>query len=90
MVYPGLIGTGMFSGVKQKMEFLTPPLKPTDVSNAIIDTFESGRSREVGLPAYVSPTAIFRIFPLEFVDWFKEFIGANDDMKGWTHSVSSQ
>ncbi|KAJ3093000.1 hypothetical protein HK102_013274 [Quaeritorhiza haematococci] len=90
-VYPGLIDTGMFTGVKHTFQFLTPHLQPEDVANAIIKALKDNRSSRVLLPFYVNlVNLLFRGLPIEILDWAKNATFANTEMAGFTHSASDQ
>jgi hypothetical protein len=79
----------MFLGVKHKFPFLTPLMTVPMVRDQIVSILESNRSQEVYLPFYAKFLPLLKMFPIEYADALKSFMGANDDMKNWKGSVSS-
>ncbi|KAJ3099089.1 hypothetical protein HDU97_003468 [Phlyctochytrium planicorne] len=79
-IYPGLINTGMFDGVVFKFPWMTPPLETIEVVNGIVDILVKNRSTEIKLPFFVELTPLLRMLPVEYIDFVKEFTGANDSM----------
>lgn len=70
-IYPGLIDTGMFSGVEHQFPWLTPPLDPKKLAVQIADVMGSGRGQDLKLPFYVNLVPLLRLFPIEFSDWIR-------------------
>ncbi|TPX71186.1 hypothetical protein SpCBS45565_g01316 [Spizellomyces sp. 'palustris'] len=88
-VYPGLIDTGMFSGMVHQRPWLTPPLKTSEVCNAIVTALEVGRSRDVFLPLYTYIAPLLRFLPIEFGDAVRQMSGANQEMLAYKYSASA-
>lgn len=73
LVCPGLIDSGMFTGVKMRMGFLLPPLTPSQVSDVILDNLIQRTSKNVTLPSLIWPIAILaRVLPLQIADFCRE------------------
>jgi short-subunit dehydrogenase len=91
LVCPGLIQTGMFQGVSMTMKHVTPPLETEEVSDAMISSLEKGISEDVKLPTYAYFIGLVaRGFPIEVADWLREFLNANNEMKGFQGSKSEK
>lgn len=87
-IYPGLISSGMFIGVSHRFPWLTPPLSVETVANTIVRVLQEGKSQDIKLPLYANLIGILRLLPVELADTVRRFVGANDDMKKYQHSVS--
>jgi hypothetical protein len=91
VICPGMIETGMFHGVSMTMRHITPPLATEEVSDAMIKSLETGISGDVKLPTYANFIgAVARGFPIEVVDWVREFTNANKEMAGFQGSKSEK
>jgi short-subunit dehydrogenase len=86
-IFPGLVKTGMFTGVKHSYEWFTPELEVEHVSGAMLDCLEGMQSREVVMPVYGTLLPLLKMFPIELSDLFKYYVG-NNDYKGFKHSHS--
>lgn len=101
LVCPGLILTGMFSGIKINVPFLTPPLKPEHVVEKIVHALH----RQVETDGFLSLTqkhkviwtpssyyfiaALGLLTPVWVCDFVKEVLGANRAL-GNLHSKSKK
>lgn len=89
-MYPGLIDTGMFTGVSHSNDWLTPKLSPQDVSLKMLQILEKKENQDVHLPFYSRFVPYLRLLPLEVNDLVHELLGANKDLAGFKHSVSEK
>ncbi|KAJ3162854.1 hypothetical protein HDU86_003829 [Geranomyces michiganensis] len=89
-LYPGLISTGMFTGVSHARPWLTPILDPATVVKSLIDAVAAGVSRDLWLPLYANAAPALRLLPLEFADWARQLTGSNKDMASFQYSLSSK
>ncbi|KAI9013217.1 hypothetical protein BC832DRAFT_285045 [Gaertneriomyces semiglobifer] len=88
-VHPGLIETGMFTGVSHQWKWLTPALKTEQVVHAVIAAIRGGQNQDIYLPLYTHAVPLLRFLPIELADWVREWTGANQDLRSFEHSVSS-
>jgi len=79
VVCPFFIDTGMFKGVKTRVPFLLPILKPNYAANKIIKAIKKNK-RRVWMPALVYTVPLLRIFPVAFFDAAASFLGVNSAM----------
>ncbi|KAJ3144620.1 hypothetical protein HDU89_008125 [Geranomyces variabilis] len=89
-LYPGLISTGMFTGVSHARPWLTPILQPATAVDRLIDALAAGVSRDLWLPLYANAAPALRLLPLEFADWARQLTGSNKDMASFEYSLSSR
>ncbi|KAJ3330364.1 hypothetical protein HDU91_003600, partial [Kappamyces sp. JEL0680] len=87
-IFPGLIDTGMFAGMKHQFDYITPKLSPERVSQLMLAVLDSQRSQERYLPFYARWTPLLRLLPVEISDWVHNATGANTDLASRTHSAS--
>ena len=59
-IYPGLIDTGMFTGVKHQLDWLTPKLEPLQVSRAMLKLLSNNANQEMHMPFYSRLTPYLR------------------------------
>ena len=86
VVCPYYIDTGMFSGVRSKVEVLLPILEPDHVVDKTWAAVEKGRSR-LHLPPLVGTLPLMRMLPVRAFDAVADLLGVNrtmDDFRGRT------
>ncbi|KAJ3190454.1 hypothetical protein HDU85_000752 [Gaertneriomyces sp. JEL0708] len=71
-VHPGLIETGMFTGVSHQRKWLTPALKTEEVAHAVIAAIREGQNQDIYLPLYTHAVPLLRFLPIELADWVRE------------------
>jgi all-trans-retinol dehydrogenase (NAD+) len=80
VVCPYYVDTGMFEGVRTRMPFLLPILRPRDVAWRIADAIQRDR-RLVILPPAVRLLPVLRVLPPRAFDWVMDLLGVNVSME---------
>lgn len=83
VVCPFYIDTGMFSGVKSKVDWLLPILDPDHVVAKTVDAIERGKAR-VHLPPIVGTLPLMRMLPVRAFDAAAGMLGVNRTMDEFT------
>eukprot|EP00002_Diphylleia_rotans_P009761 TRINITY_DN2010_c0_g1_i1.p1 TRINITY_DN2010_c0_g1~~TRINITY_DN2010_c0_g1_i1.p1 ORF type:complete len:290 (+),score=61.08 TRINITY_DN2010_c0_g1_i1:215-1084(+) len=78
IVCPAFINTGMFDGYRANT-WLTPPLQPTQVAQAVLDAVKYDRL-EVSLPVTSYVVYLLRMFPVRVFDWLIGLLGISKSM----------
>ena len=73
-VYPGLIETGMFTGVKHRFPWITPSLKTEYVAKKIADAIHRNYSQDIKMPFYVNFVGILRLLPIPLADLIRNVL----------------
>ncbi|KAI9096996.1 hypothetical protein DFS34DRAFT_130597 [Phlyctochytrium arcticum] len=89
-LFPGLIDTGMFTGMTHQNPAITPILSVPEVARVVVKAVEKGENANLYLPFYAQASPLMRMLPVEVADWFREKIGANKDMLTFKYSASAQ
>jgi all-trans-retinol dehydrogenase (NAD+) len=76
---PFFTNTGMFDGVKTRVPFLLPILKPEYTAGMIVKSVIRNK-RVLIMPRFVKTTLILRCLPVWFIDFAAEFFGINNSM----------
>jgi all-trans-retinol dehydrogenase (NAD+) len=71
VVYPFLIKTGMFDGIRIAHPKLTRPLETDEVSEALFDAIIYRNKEELFIPAFLHLFPIVRMFPGWIYDWLQ-------------------
>ncbi len=79
VVCPYYIDTGMFEGVRTRVPFLLPILRPEAVATKIADAVASDR-RMLVLPPIVRLLPVFRVLPPVLFDRVMDLFGVNTSM----------
>lgn len=79
IVSPFYIDTGMFKGVKTKVPWLLPILKPEKVALKIFKAIKKDKPLLL-MPPIVKSVWFFRLFSVSFFDWIANFLGINNTM----------
>lgn len=79
VVCPYYIDTGMFEGVRTRIPFLLPILRPEAVATRIADAIERDR-RMLVLPPIVRLLPVFRVLPPTVFDRVMDLFGVNTSM----------
>lgn len=64
-IFPGLVESGMFEGVKHSWRYLTPPLETMRVVKEMMMILERKASQEVVIPVYGRFTPLLKMLPVE-------------------------
>ena len=80
----------MFQGVAHKFEYATPPLTTRMVSDKMFEILSGKRSSSEFLPFYTKLSPALIMLSPEVNDAFHELMGANQDLSGFTGSVSAK
>jgi all-trans-retinol dehydrogenase (NAD+) len=86
IVCPFFVDTGLFAGVKTKVPFLLPILKPERVAEKIVGAIAKGKKRVI-MPPFVYSVFFLRLLPVGALDAIADFFGISssmDDFKGRT------
>ncbi|KAL3899322.1 MAG: hypothetical protein SGCHY_002124 [Lobulomycetales sp.] len=86
---PGMITTGMFTGVKMSLGQLTPPLETGSVSEAVYELIAAGADADLYMPTYACLVPMLRFVPMHVADAFRRVSGANEEMRAFRGSVSA-
>ena len=89
LVCPGMIHTGMFTGVAMTLHHLTPPLDPADVAATMLRALETGRDADVSMPTYANLVPGFRLLGTQVGDALRRWSGANEEMRAFKGSKSA-
>lgn len=79
VVCPYYIDTGMFEGVRTRVPFLLPILKPHDVARRIADAIAQDRAMLV-LPPIIRLLPVLRVLPPNVFDRVMDLFGVNASM----------
>lgn len=74
-IFPGLVQTGMFDGVKHSLEYLTPSLETIRVAKEMVALLERKSSQEVVIPVYGRLTPLLKMLPVEVITSLTSFLG---------------
>jgi all-trans-retinol dehydrogenase (NAD+) len=74
IICPYYIDTGMFKGVRSRMSWLLPILRPENVAAEVINAIEKNRQR-VLLPSSVYLLYPLRLLPVPLFDALMDFFG---------------
>ncbi len=77
-VCPFLVETGMFSGLKVAHPWLTPPLKPESVAEALLDAIKYRDREEIILPRRISLVKVIKLLPCWIYDELQLRLGSCD------------
>jgi all-trans-retinol dehydrogenase (NAD+) len=80
IVCPFYIDTGMFDGVKTRIPWLLPILKPKKVAAEVLFGIERG-AKQVILPPFVRIVPMLRLVPVTLMDWTADLFGINRSME---------
>ena len=86
VVCPYYIDTGMFTGVKSRVEVLLPILQPDHVVQKVWGAVEKGKAR-LHLPPLVGTLPLMRTLPVRAFDAAADLLGVNrtmDEFRGRT------
>lgn len=89
VVCPFFIDTGMFAGVRTKVPWLLPILKPEAVVKTIVRAIARGRRRVI-LPWFVYSVLWLRGLPVAALDFLADLFGINHAMDRFTGRQESQ
>ncbi|MFM6982099.1 MAG: SDR family oxidoreductase [Microbacteriaceae bacterium] len=78
-VNPFYISTGLFDGVRTRVPWLLPILKPESVSASIVNAIESN-TLVLNLPRLVGIVPVLRFLPTRAFDWTADLLGVNRTM----------
>lgn len=79
LVAPWYIDTGMFAGVRSRIPWLLPILRPDDVCQRIMDAIERDRRRLV-MPGFVLTSYLLRMVPVALFDKVMDWLGVSQSM----------
>jgi all-trans-retinol dehydrogenase (NAD+) len=79
VVCPFYVDTGMFEGVRTRIPFLLPILRPDVVATKIADAIEANR-RMLVLPPIIRLLSVFRLLPPTLFDRVMDLFGVNASM----------
>lgn len=89
VVCPYYINTGMFGGVRSKVDILLPILEPAHVVAKTWAAVERGKAR-VHLPPLVGTLPLMRMLPVRAFDAAADTLGVNRSMDAFRGRTSPQ
>ncbi|HJV22573.1 MAG TPA: SDR family oxidoreductase [Holophagaceae bacterium] len=89
VVCPFFIDTGMFAGVKTRLPWLLPILRPEDVAARVIRAVELDRARLL-MPWAVHLVTPLRILPVSWFDALMRWLGVSMSMDDFTGRAGSR
>lgn len=78
VVCPFLVRTGMFARVRVRHPWLTRPLEPGEVADAMLDAIRYGDVEELVMPAVFRLFPLVRLAPCWVYDWLQMALGSCD------------